>query len=90
MRLAPLLSLAPLALLLAAGPARAQVVAQAGGFPGSTIGIPADPFASNYPSAPPPREVVPQPGYEGRPRTVRRPVRRGARPLRPPADVPYR
>jgi len=86
MRLAP--SLLCLTALLAGGPA----LAQAGGFPGSTIGIPADPFASNYPSAPPPREVAPDPRVEGRPRRAvraRRPAPRNQG-LRPPADVPYR
>jgi hypothetical protein len=51
-------------LLLAAAPASAQM----GGFAGSTVGLPAtgvptsrvppNPFASNYPSAPPPGPVL--------------------------------
>ncbi|MER2267844.1 hypothetical protein [Methylobacterium oxalidis] len=54
----------PLLLALAAGPAAAQV---GPGFPGSTVGlpasgVPANPFASNYPSGPPPAVIVERAG----------------------------
>lgn len=73
---ATILACAVSALCLAAPPARAQ-------------GVPPNPFASNYPSAPPPPHIVEQ--RERRMARARR--QRGAFPaepgLLPPARVPY-
>ncbi|GLS42912.1 hypothetical protein GCM10007884_08970 [Methylobacterium brachythecii] len=72
----------------------ATAPALAQGFPGSTFGrnapgVPANPFASNYPSEPPParirRERVYGSGIHGRGRYARR---ARTAPLRPPADIP--
>lgn len=72
--------------------ATAPVLAQ--GFPGDTVdrnapGVPANPFASNYPSEQPParirRERVYNSGMHGRGRDARR---ARTAPLRPPADIP--
>ncbi|WP_375455058.1 hypothetical protein [uncultured Methylobacterium sp.] len=60
-------------------PAAAQDAGYAGG---AAPGVPANPFASNYPSAPPPRGVV----ERRERRAVRRPAR--APELLPPGRIP--
>lgn len=64
-------------------PAFAQGASHAGSIIGTTgSGVPPNPFASNYPSAPPPRVAI-----ERRPRrTVGRPAREPA--LLPPGRIP--
>lgn len=81
MRLAMLI-----AALLAGSPALAQPVP---GLAGSTVGLPANPFASNYPSAPPSRRIEADIANDAAPRRVLR-VRRPQeeRRLRPPASIP--
>lgn len=68
--------------ILAAPAAHAQADGRVGG-------VPPNPFASNYPSAPPP-SLAPVHGKDARGRSPRRAARpRGAEPLRPPRDIPY-
>ncbi|MFK5597094.1 hypothetical protein FV232_01650 [Methylobacterium sp. WL30] len=73
------------AAILAAGSLPA--LAQGTGYAGSTLGltgsgVPSNPFASNYPSAPPPRAVI----ARRERRAVRRPVREPG--LLPPGRIP--
>ncbi|GJD43368.1 hypothetical protein AFCDBAGC_1220 [Methylobacterium cerastii] len=73
------------AAILAAGSLPA--LSQGRGYAGSTFGptgsaVPPNPFASNYPSAPPPRAVIERRGR----RAVRRPSREPG--LLPPGRIP--
>lgn len=57
------------------------------GFPGSTVGLPADPFASNYPSAPPPRGADAVPARRDGARRARKPAPRTGQGPVPPAAI---
>ena len=58
-----------------------------GVLPCSAQGVPSNPFASNYPSAPP--RAIEREGRFQAPR-ARRPLPRAERGLLPPADIPGR